>query len=106
MPADQLHREYRFSVLAPGNEVFGEEASDDDVLLQGIIDLFYVDADGIHIIDFKTDYLDSDDMKAEKSAHYKTQLDTYAYALRAIYEETPIADKTLIYVRYGKSVSV
>ena len=106
VPADQLHREYRFSVLAPGNEVFGEEASDDDVLLQGIIDLFYVDADGIHIIDFKTDYLDSDDMKAEKSAHYKTQLDTYAYALRAIYEKTPIADKTLIYVRYGKSVSV
>ena len=45
-------------------------------------------------------------MKAEKSEHYKTQLETYAYALRAIYEETPIADKTLIYVRYGKSVSV
>lgn len=101
IPLSKLQREYRFSVLMPGNVIYGPEASDDDVLLQGVIDLFYIDEEGMHIVDFKTDYVDSDEVKAEKVHHYKTQLDTYAAALKEIHPDLPIASEELLFVRYG-----
>lgn len=100
---EQLQREYRFSVLLPGTSLFGADASEDDVLLQGVIDLLYIDDEGMHIVDFKTDYLESEEMKADKAKQYKTQLDTYEAALKEIHPDLSVASKTLVFVRYGET---
>ena len=58
----------------------------------------------LHIYDFKTDYIADEADEAEKTAHYKPQLEIYANALQAIYHK-PVADKNLVFLRTGRQVS-
>ncbi len=50
----------------------------DNVLIQGIIDVFFIEEGGIVLLDYKTDKIDSDN---ELITRYKTQIDLYAKAL-------------------------
>lgn len=106
LPIGSMRREFPFAVLVPANTVYGEDAPDsDDVLLQGIIDMFVETDDGmLHIYDFKTDYIADEADEAEKTAHYKPQLEIYANALQAIYHK-PVADKNLVFLRTGQQIS-
>ena len=101
-----MHREFPFAVLVPANTVYGEDAPEsDDVLLQGIIDMFVEMDDGtIHIYDFKTDYIADETDEAAKVEHYRPQLAVYATALEAIYHKS-ITDKNLVFLRTGSQVS-
>lgn len=53
-----------------------------DVLVQGIIDVFWVNEDKVFLLDYKTDRVDTAD---ELIARYKTQLDLYAEVLKRIF---------------------
>ena len=103
--AIEVRREFPFSVLIPAAEI--NETSDKDdsrsrVLLQGVIDLFFIDeSNGIHVIDFKTDWISNDADEEEKASRYKSQLDVYARALQEIYDGTHIAEETIVFVRNG-----
>ena len=69
----------------------------DGVLVQGIIDVFWIEDDKIILLDYKTDRVDSADELVTK---YKTQLLYYADALSRIFsteEKTYRADEMLIY---------
>ena len=66
-------------------------------LVQGIIDVFWIEGDKIVLLDYKTDKVDSGE---ELILRYKTQLDLYADALRRIFStpQQPItASEKLIY---------
>ena len=66
-------------------------------LMQGIIDVFWMEGDKIILLDYKTDKVDTGE---ELILRYKTQLDLYADALRRIFstEQQPItASEKLIY---------
>lgn len=106
LPTGGMHREFPFAVLVPANTVYGEDAPEsDDVLLQGIIDMFVEMDDGtIHIYDFKTDYIADETDEAAKVEHYRPQLAVYATALEAIYHKS-ITDKNLVFLRMGSQVS-
>lgn len=52
------------------------------VLLQGIIDVFWLEEDGIALLDYKTDRVETSD---ELVKRYQTQLDLYAQALCRIF---------------------
>ena len=58
-------------------------AAGEQVMLQGVVDCFWQEADGIVILDFKTDYIDGD--LQLKAARYVPQLQAYARALSLIY---------------------
>ena len=54
----------------------------DGALLQGIIDVFWIEEDRIVVLDYKTDYVQT---SQELIDRYKTQLNLYANALARIF---------------------
>ena len=60
-------------------------------MLQGIVDCFFEEIDGIVIVDFKTDHVTSAEIKA-RAEEYRPQLETYGQALSRILGR-PIKEK-------------
>ena len=74
----RLFREKRFMMEIPATDIYAFAAEDDRVLLQGIVDLYMVEEDGIVLVDYKTDRVRSADELIER---YRVQLDYYADAI-------------------------
>ena len=81
--AAELRREFRFTLLADARGSFPEAAADDRILLQGVVDCFFVTEDGVTIVDYKTDRVTEDEIPA-RAERYRVQLRTYVDALRRI----------------------
>ena len=115
--ATKTYREQRFNILLPAshftqNEEFRNEIVEEEILVQGVIDLFFEDKDGnIILCDYKTDYLTYEEMQDEalviqkmKERHGK-QLEYYAMAIERFLGKAP--DKILIYsLPYGEAVEI
>jgi ATP-dependent helicase/nuclease subunit A len=81
--AKELHREFKFSLLADAGEIFGR-GEGEDVLLQGVVDCYLVEDGEITVIDYKTDFLRSRADVPGRAEHYAGQLRAYARALERI----------------------
>lgn len=92
---DDLFREKPFVM---GNHEMEEEM----VLIQGIIDVFWVEEDGIVLLDYKTDRVDSATRLRDM---YKEQLDLYAEALERIFP-LPVKEKYLYSFRLNQVIEV
>ena len=82
--AKEVHKEQPFYINIPAKDVVSEaENSKKNILVQGIIDLYYIDKnDNLILIDFKTDYISNEPNAKEKILEkYKVQLDIYKTAL-------------------------
>ena len=79
-----LQREFKFSVLLPASDLYGPEAGADEILLQGVVDCFWPEKDGLTVLDFKTDRI-APGGEAERAALYRGQLDAYAKALTEVF---------------------
>jgi ATP-dependent helicase/nuclease subunit A len=69
----------------------------EDVLVQGIIDVFWLEGDSIVLLDYKTDRVQNAE---ELVLRYKTQLELYADALSRVFsneEQTKTAEEKLLY---------
>ncbi len=88
-----LEREKPFVMLVPANLVWEDSRPEEDVLIQGIIDVFWEEADGIVLLDYKTDHVDN---AQELGRRYKKQLELYADALSRFSDEKPVKE-ILIY---------
>ena len=77
----RLFREKHFMRALPYHSLFPERAEKDEVLLQGIIDAFIVEDDGIILVDYKTDRVKSEEELRER---YQKQIMLYSDALEAI----------------------
>jgi ATP-dependent helicase/nuclease subunit A len=80
--AKEIHKEEPFYLNVSAKEVF-ESSVDDFILVQGIIDLFFINKnDELILIDYKTDYIKPGEEKVliEK---YKKQLELYKRALES-----------------------
>ncbi len=76
-----LNRERAF-VMSVSAKNLGEEYSDtDSVLVQGIIDAWFEEEDGIVLLDYKTDTVPAENGEAELLKRYERQLQLYAYAI-------------------------
>ena len=102
--ADRVEREARFSLLMPGDKFFPELDGGEEVLLQGVVDLFAVRDGGVTVVDFKTDYV-TEDTLPEKIAHYRPQLEAYSAALERILE-LPVKHRILYFFCAGQAVEV
>ena len=87
--AGTLYREKPFVMGFTGEELAafgfgdGEKCADDKelTLIQGIIDVFWIEEDGIVVLDYKTDrVLKGQEQKLKE--RYQAQLDYYAKALK------------------------
>lgn len=79
-----MQREFKFSLLTAPSEYFpGRELAGERILLQGVIDLFFEEEDGLVLVDFKSDRIRLSD-EERRAAEYKTQLEVYSKALTRI----------------------
>ena len=100
--AKKINREQPFCMKLKTDEFFGVE-SEDGILVQGIIDLYYIDSENrIVLVDYKTDFVKSESELLEK---YKIQLELYKMALEKSLNKKVY--KTLIYSIYlGKTIEL
>ena len=87
-----LYREQPFVLGLPAKEVKEEFPEEETVLIQGIIDVFWEEEDGITVLDYKTDRVRE---PQELVRRYQTQLDWYGEALYRLTGK-PVTEK-LIY---------
>ena len=78
-----LRREQPFVIGLPAKELFPDSASEEIVLVQGVIDAFFEEEDGLVLMDYKTDHI-HEDAKAELTQKYKSQLGYYRTALEKL----------------------
>ncbi|MBR4870090.1 MAG: PD-(D/E)XK nuclease family protein, partial [Oscillospiraceae bacterium] len=72
--AENLWREYRFTLLVSAKEFDPAAASDDEIMLQGVVDCCIEEDGELTVIDFKTDRV-GEAMLAERSEEYRPQLE-------------------------------
>ncbi len=103
--AKEYFREYKFSVNIPAymvDENISPELRDYNVILQGSVDLAIVEDDGIIIVDYKTDRVNSAE---ELVSMYSKQLRLYKYAVEQTMDKK--VKSCLIYsVRLSESTEV
>ena len=93
LEAKTLRREFKFSILTNAGE-YVREAAGEQVMLQGVVDCFWLEPDGIVLVDFKTDKTPYG--PEERAAHYAPQLRAYAKALSRMYG-LPVREKILYF---------
>jgi len=76
----KVYRERPFCMQINANTVLKENAGDGQILVQGIIDLYYEKENGnLVLVDYKTDFVEKDE--TELIQKYKAQLEIYKQAL-------------------------
>ena len=102
--AKEVYKEKTFYINIPAKDVYGEE-TEENILVQGIIDLYYIDKNGeLKLVDYKTDYVQpgEENKLVEK---YKKQLDLYAKALEKVYKKK-VSEKYIYSVYLEKEIKI
>ena len=81
--AETLHREQPFVIGLPAKDLYPDSGSEEVVLVQGIIDAFFEEGDGLVLMDYKTDRIHGD-AKTELTKKYQSQLGYYRIALEKL----------------------
>lgn len=87
----RLCREQPFVMSVSASKLGQEFPDSESVLIQGIIDVFFEEEDGIVLLDYKTDAVSS---LKELWNRYETQLDYYSQALSKLTEK-PVKERIL-----------
>ena len=95
--AKEYYQERPFYINVPASEIYNEDI-EENVLVQGIIDLYFVNEIGnIVLVDYKTDYVENG-RELELVEKYKNQLELYKQALEEALNTK--VDKVYIYSVY------
>lgn len=76
-------KEKPFNLMVDPSMLSDDYIGENKILIQGIIDLFFIEDSKCILIDYKTDYVDQDKIK-EKLDEYKKQLQLYKMAIENI----------------------
>ncbi len=101
----RVEREFKFSLLCPAADYYPGAPAGEEVLLQGVVDCWFVEEDGrATVLDFKTDRVGLE--QAETRAEgYRPQLEAYSRALSQAAGVT-VGRKCLWFFSVGKAVEV
>lgn len=101
MEEGRLHKEQQFVFGIPARQIRGGE-SEELVLIQGIMDAYMEEADGLVLVDYKTDHVGPGQEK-QLIDHYQVQLDYYQKALEQMTGK-PVKEKWIYSLTMGKEV--
>ena len=76
--AGRLFLEKPFVLGKEAGEIYPEMESTERVLIQGIVDVFFIEDCKVHVLDYKTDRVNKGE---QLIGRYKTQIELYAEAL-------------------------
>lgn len=101
--AKEVQREKPFYINIPAKDIYIDENIDENILVQGIIDLYYItEKDKIVLVDYKTDRVKD---KTELIEKYKEQLELYKIALEKALDKK--VERVYIYSVYlGEEISL
>ncbi len=103
--AERVEREMRFITELPAilaDSSLSEGLKDEKIIVQGAVDICFVEADGVVILDFKTDRTDNpEDLKKA----YAEQLNIYALACEKIFK-MPIKEKIIYSFALNKEIII
>lgn len=100
--AKEVQKEKPFYITIPAKEIYEEEV-EEDILVQGMIDLYYINQkDELILVDYKTDFVQTENELIEK---YKKQLEWYQKALEEALQRK--VEHVFIYSTFlGKTLEV
>lgn len=98
-----LYREKPFVMSVPASDVWEGASPEESVLVQGIVDVFWMEEDGITLLDYKTDAVSE---PGELVRRYKLQLKLYADALSRVFDNCPVKDILIYSFRLETMVSL
>ena len=101
--AKQVWREYRFSLLTDAG-LYDPAAAGEEMLLQGVADCVFETADGLTVVDFKTDRVTAEEAP-RRAEVYRTQLNAYAGALAKILQK-PVTERVLYFFACDREISL
>jgi len=85
--AQKVYKEFPFQFRINSADIYEDLEKDlydkENIIVQGIIDLYFEEDDGLVLLDYKTDYVKDDDIDIIKE-RYKVQIDYYSTALEVI----------------------
>ena len=94
--APKVYREQEFLLWQPWD---GDTGS----IVQGIIDCFFEDGEGLVLIDYKTDYIPPEEgALEEKAEHYRRQIEVYRRAIEEA-RGTPVTESYLYFLSIGEA---
>jgi ATP-dependent helicase/nuclease subunit A len=97
-----LQREFRFSLLVDADRLLSTQARE-QILLQGVIDCFFEEEDGIVLVDYKTDRVSEEKELLARAEHYRDQLEAYAEAITRITGK-PVKERILVFLAAGREI--
>ncbi|NLI93167.1 MAG: helicase-exonuclease AddAB subunit AddA [Peptococcaceae bacterium] len=83
LSSEIIEREVPFNMEIPCHEIVEGEYDPEKILLQGVIDCYFEEPDGLVLIDYKTDTVPESGLE-EIEARYRTQISYYSRALELL----------------------
>jgi len=103
--AEQVLREYRFTLLMDVKDYDPTAAGGDHILLQGVVDCCFETAEGLTVVDFKTDHVSTAEDTIRRAEEYRSQLEAYSLALERVLGKC-VTRRALYFLKTGMTVEV
>jgi ATP-dependent helicase/nuclease subunit A len=90
LSAARIYREVPFNIRISSNEILKVPGPEEMILLQGVIDCFFEEKDGLVLLDYKTDYISPNEgihAIGRIKARYATQLKYYQMVLEKLLDQ-------------------
>lgn len=95
----RIFREAAFETEIPANIISEEFPAEESVILQGVIDCYFEEDDGLVVVDYKSDYYNNIEEIKEK---YTSQVELYSSAIEKITEKK--VKSKFLYLFFGDDV--
>ena len=92
-------------MLMPARDYDPAAAEEDSILLQGVVDCWFETPEGITVVDFKTDFVQTEEDVAQHAELYRGQLAAYSLALERVLEKA-VTRKALYFLQAGKTLEI
>jgi len=101
----EVLREYRFTLLVSAREYDPQACEEDAVLLQGVADCCFGTADGLTVVDFKTDRVFTPEDLEARAERYRPQLAAYSLALSRVLGR-PVTRRVLYFLTPSRAIEL
>ena len=103
LASNYVKREMPFSMMVKAKEFYHKvEDNNEEIFIQGIIDVLFAENDKLILVDYKTDKSFNTAQLVEK---YRVQLDLYSRAVENIFKKS-VAEKYLYLFNGNKSIKI
>ena len=98
----RVWKEQPFVLGIPDREIYGDSREEELVLVQGIIDVYFQEEDGLVVLDYKTDRVNRAEELTER---YHAQLDYYGRALEQLTGKK-VKEKVIYSFTLGETITL